>query len=501
MWIKRIKPIWFFYSLVAIYFVSLKFIFPSEGMGWQDDPHFLSPLPASQLFDRIVDYYMLRCGRLGETINLVFMNWITHGIGFTPFNFPWFTLRLLGGVVVSLSFGNFTHGILRMSGVVTSLPVYLIYLFGFVFLALSVPISEGMSLAIIHSNYCTPIFLTSLVFLWISREKIPSLTILNSLALTLFCWYISVIHEQLVFTMSILLPGITLFNYFAGRISWKQFLKHAVITLLIVGSSLVTVLLAPGQTARMKTLDPSGKTTLHLFWWVFESTHTLGKLMTLPMAWHGNLARPFLYILVALTIGLFIWIYRKRGKLVRSESRILYFSVLFLWMGYLTQITQLVSLYFPERARILPMHHYMIGLGLLALFLFMTAKNYLKNHYKAFEIAAISIGVMISLYRIPTQVKQGYQWWEAWNSIGTRAATFYQSLNAEALKSQSIIRFDYDACHIASVFYDVPESSLAIIRWAKLDQKVEVFSNGKIYNPLPKEWPRKTGNFPCDLGV
>ncbi len=496
-------PLQFLLGLAAVFYAHLKVIYPSEGIGWQDDL-FISAGAVDHFWEPIVGYYTKSCGRLGEMFTYtswnqvnVFLNW---AFGIKALDYPWFSWRILDVLLATFALVNLMIAAWDLSGMKDRRLQQLSVLFAFIFFTLNINQASAVSLMIIFVNYCGPLFFVS----WVLRAYAKNPTARFSWGFcavaTVMCFYVAITHEQHLFSSLALIPLYLLFPVICGERTFKQTRARLAWASALLTTAALVFFLSPGQRLRSANLSSVPGFKFSIQNWQAGATESLYGLLTMPVP----MRKVFKYVLViSVLVGLFVLVrhfFRAGFRLTHPRLKLLFWAIAHLAVGYGIQVTLAISGYFPDRARVLPMTHLCIGILLLLSFMYLQIEAWLlasKKSTRPLLFALGAFGVLVLAYHLPVNLKQSHYWWKGWDEIGGRAARFYTVLEREARASNEIIIYDYDACHQASTTYDVPHSTLWFLKWQGIANRVEVLAEGKILNPLPAHLPRRKTPIPC----
>jgi hypothetical protein len=498
-----ITPLQLLLVLSSIFYLHLKIVYPSEGIGWQDDL-FISPGWIEHFFDPIINYYTKSCGRLGEMTTYTSWNYfnlfLKNAFGIKALDYPFFSWRIFDVLLATFALANLMIAAWDLSGMRDKRIQHLSIFSAFVFFACNINQASAVSLMIIFVNYCGPLFFLSWVLRHYARSPHQAFSLRFRIIATVLCFYIAITHEQLLFSSLALLPLYILFPVLCGEMRLKAIRGRLIWAATLLTSAALIFFLAPGQRLRSANLSKVPGFKFSIQDWQAGATETLYTLLSLPVP----MRKTFKYLLVlTVAVGLVLLcrhFVRSGYRLAHTRAKVFFWAVVHLSVGYGIQVTLAISGYFPDRARVLPMTQLCIGLLLLLTFLYLQTEHWLmeKRRSTRFLPTALAVfGLLVLCYHVPVHMKKSHYWWKGWDEIGGRAARFYTVLAREAEKSDVIILYDFDACHNVATTYDVPHSTLWFLKWQGIDQKVEILTEGKVFNPLPAHLPRAKKPIPC----
>lgn len=486
----------FFYLLVMGYTIWLRVLVGRDGIGWQDDSTGFSPLSYPDYWEHLKYYYNVAAGRIGQETNLFFFSRFYRFFEISPLNVPWFSIRIIEAAMQLLAFGNFFRGGLRISNVSSPKAELTFYWLGFVFFALNSTLSEAMSMVLNISNYTTPIFVYSLIFLNYTKKPEQEPKGFKLVWLSLLLFYIGLCHEQLLFLSGTLTLALLATPFFTGKINIQQFIRRMIWALAIYVPATLIHFLSPGNLSRLALYNP--ERIVYVTQWRTETARTWLKLFHLP-DWHSGRLSWLLMIGFVVSIVFCVYLLSKRKwKFKTPDQTMAFLGLVFVFGSVLMHVSLLSSGYFPERARTMPMVSYLTGTFFLLLcgIRFLFSKINRVTLRKVFSLVLMLFVIIVSV-KTPKYFAEAWRWWNVWDDIGGRAHKLYSLLNKEVKKTNHIILYDMSSCGDIPATYDTAATTVNMLKWIGIEDRVEVKFQGKVENPKSSKLPRSPKPFPC----
>ena len=449
---------------------------------YQDDMFYLAPKTfESGLLKNIYILYTTTSGRLGEITSAILWNRMNAWFSLSPWGYPWFFLKVLPFVPLTLAFATFLLAFTRVTKteawiVATSLWI------GWWSFAVNDTIVWSMTFVLMLVNYTTPILVYALMsshYLskptdWHWNKKIVAL-------FTLIYLYIALTHEQLLVFTSVVTPLIVAYPFLRSEVKWKAFYPRALLWLGVQITALGIFFLSPGQSKRAEISGVNF--ALHPQRYRIEATQTLMKLFSLDLAKADERSRFILQVLLVSLIVSIVKLVRNRFKIKSDAFGLWIIGNGFFIAGYLSQASLLVANYFPDRAKLLPMLFFMTGLS----FMFVSLIRFVseKAYYFKSEIQTVCIALAIAV--VPSgviQLKKTTEIWSAWYTLDHGRMVLYRKMQSILASTDRNLVFDHDSCKMRT--YDNPETIMKFLEWVNLLDRVEFKVAGKIINQKHK---------------
>jgi hypothetical protein len=478
-------------AVVAIA-VYLRFLFPGSAVPYQDDIFFLAPETFEKgYWQSVLQMYRTTSGRLGEISFAVLWSRLMFWFSAGPWQDYWFSLKILPFVPITLAFGVFVQTVLKLTKGETLVAGALLWL-GFWNFSLNDSIPWSMTFVMMLGNYTTPIFIYSIVMNRYLQQ--PADKKWNPLVVALLSFvylHIAVTHEQLLVSTAILTPLFLSYPVLSSRVPLSSLVPRLGVWIVLQASAFAIFFLSPGQVKRAQVSGVDYSMNFTRF--RISATETLCKLFSRHLDYADTLSRWVIaFALIGWLVAL-VTLFRNRLRIHSRPFGTFLFGLFFFSAGYASQSTFLVTAYFPDRAKIMPMLFLATGTVLLL----GALGQWVLNRAAYFRAEVLTLFILLCVLSVPQGLrsyKRSMNLWAAWYTLDHGRMELYLKVKRILETTDKNIVFDHTSCALTT--YEDPANMMRFWRWGGFPDRIEYLVTGKIVNPLGK--PTLAGIVRCD---